>query len=335
MSHRKTLTIDDIARKAKVSKSTVSRVLNNSSPVKESKRLAVIRTMEQLDYRPNAFARGLAGGLSMTIGIVTQNIGSPFYDSVTQGILRGLARSDYSPIFADGQWIPDVERSAIKTLIGRQVDGIILVGGNLDLAELDEVRKATPAMVVARHLEGWGAQCIAFDNRAAARKAVMHLIGAGHRSIAHIRGIKTHEDARARFEGYRLALDEAGIPFDAELVANGNFNGQSGVLAVESLIARGASFTAIFAANDEMAFGARLALFRRGIRVPDDVSIVGFDDQPNSLYMTPPLTTVRQPAVAMGEAAANGLLDLLQSRDLKPIDLPIELAIRESVAFRR
>ncbi len=332
---RKTLTIEDIARKANVSKSTVSRVLNNSSPVKESKRLAVIRTMEQLDYRPNAFARGLAGGLSMTIGIVTQNIGSPFYDSVTQGILKGLAGSDYSPIFADGRWIPEVERAAIKTLIGRQVDGIILVGGNLQANELEEVRKAEPTIVVARHLEGWGPQCIAFDNHAAAREAVLHLIGAGHRSIAHIRGIKTHEDAIARFEGYRAALEEAGIPFDPELVASGNFNGQSGVLAVESLIARGASFTAIFAANDEMAFGARLALFRRGIRVPDDVSLVGFDDQPNSLYVTPPLTTVRQPAVAMGEAAAAGMLNLLQNREVTAIDLPIELAIRESVAFCR
>lgn len=332
---RKKNTIDDIARIAKVSKSTVSRVLNRSSRVKESKRRAVEKAMETLDFKPNAFARGLAGGQSMAIGIVTQNIGSPSYDSITQGILATLADSAYSPIFADGRWQAKIEEAAIQTLLGRQVDGIVVVGGSASLEALEHLRGVAPTVVVGRHLDGWGGQCIAFDNRQAALEAMRYLIRAGHREIAHIQGIRTHEDAIARLAGYRQALEEAGIPFQEGLLANGNFNGQSGVLAVESLISRGESFTALFAANDEMAIGARLALFRRGIRVPDDVSLVGFDDQPHSLYMTPPLTTVRQPTFEMGIAAAKAMLLLLEGEPVPPISMPIQLAIRESVAYRR
>lgn len=331
MNEKKT-TITDIARLAKVSKSTVSRVLNESSPVHPEKREAVLAAMERLNYHPNQVARSLAGGSSMTLGVVTQNIGSPFYDSVTQGVIHGLAGTGFSPLFADGQWDPQLESAAIQTLLNRNVDGLIMVGGKLDGRELEKLRRGKPTIAVARYARGWKGPSIAIDNFAAALEVTRYLIRAGHRRIAHIMGIPDHQDALDRYRGYCEAYQETSLERDPELVAEGNFSSQSGVLAVESFLYRGVSFSAIFAANDEMAMGARLALYRRGIRVPEDVSIIGFDDQPSSAYMTPPLTTVRQPAVEMGTASAEALLKLLANEPFETPELKAELVIRESVA---
>ncbi|MGI9518881.1 MAG: LacI family DNA-binding transcriptional regulator [Pirellulaceae bacterium] len=325
------ITIQDIAETAQVSKSTVSRVINNSTPVNEKKRRAVLAAMEKLNFQPNFFARGLAGGQSMTVGIVTQNIGSPFYDAVTQGLIGGFSDSEYAPLFVDGQWNPDVEQAAINTLLGRHVDGIVVVGGTVHERTLLSLTKQTPVIFAARQIPNLDGQCVFLDNFEAAREATSYLIESGHRDIAHIQGIREHQDAIRRFEGYAAALTDAGIDMNMDLVAEGNFNGQSGVLAVESLLTRGQTFTAIFAANDEMAYGARLALYRRGIRVPEDVSLIGFDDQPNSAFMTPPLTTIRQPAIRLGEAAAQALLSALSGEEFDPPELAAELVIRESV----
>ena len=143
-----------------------------------------------------------------------------------------------------------------------------------------------------------------------------------------------HIDAIERLEGYRKALRQAGLTPDPKLLAEGNFSSQSGVLAVESLLARGVPFSAIFAANDEMACGARLAFYRRGIRVPEDVSIIGFDNQPASAFMTPPLTTVAQPSREMGAAAARGILQQIAGEDFQLPNFPVQIVVRESVIRR-
>lgn len=332
MTNPKKITIKDIADTAKVSKSTVSRVLNNTTPVDDDKRKAVLKAMKRLKFKPNVFARTLAGGNSMTLGIVTQNIGSPFYDSITQGVIRRLSNTDYSPIFADGRWEPAIERAAIETLIDRRVDGIIMVGGNLELATLEECSRAVPLVLVARQLKGWEQRSIFLDNVQAARSATKYLIDQGHRQIAHVKGIAVHQDAIDRFHGYQLALSEAGIKFDEGLVVEGDFSSRSGILAMESLLIRGKPFSAVFCSNDEMALGVRLSLYRRSIRVPDDISIIGFDDQPHSAYMTPPLTTIAQPAYSMGETAAEMLINVLQNKEFKSEMLSAKLVIRESVA---
>jgi LacI family transcriptional regulator len=328
------VTIQDIARKANVSKSTVSRVLNKTTPVEENKRVAVEAAMKQLNYRPNAFARGLAGGQSMTIGVVTQNIGSPFYDAVTQGVISALSATEYSPIFVDGQWNRGIEATAIRTLINRQVDGLILIGGNLPAAELVTLIESKPVVFVAQRLAGWEKCCLSVDNVEAGFRATQFLLELGHREIAHIAGIMEHIDAIERLEGYRKALLQAGLTPDPKLLAEGNFSSQSGVLAVESLLARGVPFSAIFAANDEMACGARLAFYRRGIRVPEDVSIIGFDNQPASAFMTPPLTTVAQPSREMGAAAARGILQQIAGEDFQLPNFPVQIVVRESVIRR-
>ncbi len=173
------------------------------------------------------------------------------------------------------------------------------------------------------------------DDFRAAYEATRYLIGLGHRRIAHIAGPTHHQDAVDRYAGYRRALSDANLPIDEQIIFVGDFTEQSGLLATQSLLNRALMFSAIFAANDQMAYGARLALYRHGIRVPDDISLIGFDDQPASAYTTPPLTTVRQPTHAIGQAAAQAILRLLNGQPPALPALSTELIIRESAARRR
>jgi LacI family transcriptional regulator len=329
------VTIMDIAAKANVSASTVSRVLRGSAKVATDKHQAVLQAVEELQYRPNIFAKSLASGQSMTIGVITQNFGSPFYDGILQGILLGLEKTDYWPLFADGRWQLDTELRALYQLLDRRVDGLIVIGGQLPEEQLQAVARKTPLIIAARNAPGLPDNCIYVKNFEGGYNLTRHLIDMGHRDIVHITASNINpvaiDDIHRRREGYQQAMRDAGLEPDPRLLVEGNLQQQSGVLAVEMLMARGRPFSAIFAANDQMAFGARLGLYRRGIRVPEDVSVVGFDDETFAPYMVPPLTTMRQPDVEIGQAAAAAILDMLQHK--KPT-LPIfetELIIRESV----
>ncbi len=335
MAKTKKVSIQDIARRAGVSKSTVSRVLNRATAVAPDKESAVLEAVSDLNYQPNIFARGLAGGQSMTIGVLTQNVGSPFYDAIMAGVISALEGSRYWPIFADGRWQERVEEKALQTLMSRHVDGLILVGGTLSVQALHTINEQSPLLVVARQIPEFAERCLFIDNFEAAYQATHYLIELGHRRIAHISGMENHQDASQRREGYAQALADAGIELNPNLIVEGTFRQQSGVLAVETLLAQRQTFSAIFAANDQMAMGARLALFRRGIRVPDDVSLIGFDDQSGAAFMTPPLTTVRQPATEMGEAAARILLHLLKNEPYEIPRFPTQLIIRESTSALR
>lgn len=327
-----TVTIQDIARAANVSKSTVSRVLNGTATVASAKREAVLEATKRLGFRPNVMARSLASGRSMTIGVLTQLIGSPFYDTVAQGVIVGLTDSGYSPIFVDGQWEISNEIGAIKALLGRQVDGLVLIGGGVAEAQLDELCSGIPFIVVARQLENNNHRSIYTDNVDGGYRATKHLLEHGHRRIAIIRGLAHHPDAVDRYDGYLKAINEYDVQLDADLIYEGDFSAESGVAGVEKLLDKGTEFTAIFAANDMTAFGARLALYRKGIRVPEDVSIVGFDDQMEAMFSTPPLTTVRQPSREMGEQAAKAVLGLIDGEEFESRCVHGELVVRESVA---
>ena len=331
---KKQVTISDIALRANVSKSTVSRVINGTTKVNKEKEEAVLAAMEEMNFQPNVFAQGLASGNSKTIGVVTQNIGSPIYDSISQGVLKGLTQSTYSPIFADGQWEPDVGHAAVETLLGRKVDGLIVIGSGLPRDELERLNSILPTVVVGREIEGWENQCLFIDNEQAGYDATRHLIDLGHRQIAHITGIKDHQDSVRRMEGFRRAMNESGTDIDEELICEGHFDGNSGVMAIQNLLNKGKSFSAIFASNDMMAFGARLALHRRGLRVPDDISIIGFDDQAEAAFATPPLTTVRQPAQEMGQAAAEAMVQFIGGREYDMPSLPTKIIVRESTQVR-
>ncbi len=335
MAQKKKVNIQDIAQKANVSISTVSRVLNDGATVSEAKRNAVLQAVAELDYQPNVAAQALAGGQTKTVGVVTQDISNPFYDAILRGVRQGLEGSGYSPIFADGRWQAAKEQKALQTLLARRVDGLIVLGGCSSEEALQQFGNQAPLIIIGRNLPSLADQCLPLDDFKGAYQATQYLIEQGHQRIAHITGILSHQDAVERRAGYEQALADAGLEPDPELIIEGDFLEQSGVLAVEMLFTRARPFSAVFAANDQMAYGVLLGLYRRGIRVPDDVSIIGFDDQRTSAYTTPPLTTIRQPAIEIGETAAQAILHLLKDKPFSIPEFPAELIIRESVARYR
>ena len=326
------VTIQDIADAAKVSKATVSRVLNGTASVAEEKKNAVLQATRQLGFKPNTLARSLASGRSMTIGVLTQIIGSPFYDTISQGVIAGLSGTGYSPIFADGRWERGAEVEAIDTLVSRRVDGLVLIGGDVPDDDITQLCAQLPTVLAARKTDLPEHNCVYMDNVAGGFDATSHLIEHGHNSIAFIQGIAHHPDAIDRFTGYKTALQKNGIKLNPNLVLKGDFTAKSGAAAVETLINNKTPFSAIFAANDIAAFGARLALHRHGLRVPEDVSLVGFDDQMESAYMTPPLTTIRQPALEMGQRASAAVLSLINGEPFESQMFRGQLQARESVA---
>lgn len=331
------VTIRDIANAAGVSPATVSRILNNSAAVDPDKEKLVLQAIERLNFQPNTTAQGLASGRSSTIGVLTQHLGSPFFGDMLLGIELGLRATRYATIFASSQWNLKDDLMVLDTLMRRQVDALIVIGGEIPTERMLELAEHLPLVVVGRQIEGLENQCVCLSNFEGAYRATRYLIEMGHTSIAHITGNLSHQDAHDRREGYLQALQDANLTINPDYIVTGDYTETSGVMGVARLLAvrDGAPFTAIFAANDQMAAGARLALHRRGIRVPEDVSLVGFDDVPNAPYMTPPLTTIRQPALEMGEKAAQLILAMLENKPVQGVLFPIQLIVRESVAVRQ
>lgn len=324
------VTLEMVAAAAGVSAATVSRILNGTAMVSEDKRAAVDQAVARLGFVPNPVARGLAGGRTLSIGVVTQSLDSPFYGGALRGIEQTLVAAGYSPLFVSGQWSAAQEARCIDTLRARRVDGIIVLTGRLSDAALAATARELPVVVTGRTLQAPGLASLDFDNFEGARLATHHLLALGHRRIAFISGDLKHPDGQERLRGYRAALEAAGLPYEPGLVMPGNFTEASGLAAVERLIDGGEPFTAIFAANDQMAFGAGLGLYRRRLRVPDDVSLVGYDDLLVSVYAIPPLTTVHHPVHELGQCAAQAMLELLAGR-MPTLALPApRLIVRES-----
>src|SRR5262245_9792336 len=320
-----------IARHAGVSLSTVSRVLNNSWPVAGSKRLGVLNAVEALGYRPNVVAQELARGHSQAIGVLPQGISNPFYGRVIKGVEQGLRGSGYYPLFASGEQPPE-EKDAFELLLSHRVEALILIGGHMPDEKLLATSERLPILAIGRSIQGLEARCARVENRDGGYRATSHLIELGHRRIAHITGMPWHVDSIARREGYAQALADASIAVDPALILEGDFEEQSGVMATDKLLKSKTPFTAIFASNDQIAYGARLALFRRGLHVPRDVSIVGFDDQPGAAFACPPLTTVRQPTVEIGMVAARAVVSELRGRGFMLPTFKTDLVLRESTA---
>jgi len=324
------VTLEMVAERAGVSPSTVSRILNGTAVVSDDKRAAVDQAIAKLGFVPNPVARGLAGGRTLSIGVVSQAIDSPFYGAALRGIEMELDAVGYSPLFMSGNWHADEEARCIDVLRSRRVDGLIVLTGRLSDSALRSLSRQLPVVVTGRSLKAGNLLSMDFDNREGARQATQHLIDLGHRRIAFISGNTEHPDAIDRLQGYRSAIEAAGLRFDNALVAPGNFSEHSGLLAVERLLDSRTRFSAVFAANDQMAFGAALGLYRRGRRMPDDISLVGFDDLAGSIYMVPPLTTVHNPIQEIGQLAARAMLGLLAG-ERPAIEVPApRLIVRES-----
>ena len=307
-----TVTIEMVAQRAGVSLSTVSRILNGTAVVSESKKQAVDKAIAELDFVPNPMARSLAGGRSQSVGVITRAIDSPFYGAALRGIEETLDPAGYSALFVSGHFDVNIEKRCFELLRGRRVDGIILLTGQLPDANLKTYAKALPLVVTGRTLKAKGLVSLDFDNFEGGRLATEHLLSLGHQKIAVVTGEAGHKDSTERLRGHCAALEAAGLPFDPRLVVAVDYLELGGVRAVEELLARKIPFTSLFALNDQMAAGAALALHRLGKHIPSDMSLVGFDDLPQSVYAAPPLTTVRQPAYQLGELAAQCMIRLLK-----------------------
>ncbi len=327
-AERPPVTIREVAAAAGVSVATVSRVLSSSVPVTAERRAAVLAAVARLNFHPSLAAQALVRGKSWEIGVMAQGIASSFYALVLADIADALRDSDYRPVFAEGP--AELVIRALDSFARRNVDALIVVGGQTPDRLLLDVAERMPLVAVARTLAGREGQCLQVSSIEGARAAMRHLLGLGHRRIAHVMGIPSHAHSAERLEGYREELQAAGVKFEPALVVTGDFEEASGYQAIETLLRRRARFSAVFVGNDQMAYGALLALYRRGLRVPADVSLVGFDDQRGASFTTPPLTTVRQPAARMGRAAAEAVLRMLRG---EPPNLPAfttELVVRES-----
>lgn len=322
--------LEMVAQRAGVSPSTVSRILNGTAAVSDAKRAAVDEAIAALGFVPNPVARGLAGGRTLSIGVITQAIDSPFYGAALRGIEIELGAAGYSPLFMSGHWQADEEARCIELLRSRRVDGLIVLTGRLADSALRMAARTVPVVVTGRTLKAPNLLSLDLDNREGARQATQHLLDLGHQRIAFIGGDPQHPDAIQRQEGYRTALTDAGLAVDPALMLGGNFSEHSGLLAVERLLDRRTPFSAIFTANDQMAFGAALGLHRRGLRVPQDVSLVGFDDLAGSTYMVPPLTTVHNPIQEMGQLAARAMLGMLAGERPAVVVPAPRLVVRDS-----
>jgi LacI family transcriptional regulator len=319
-----------VAREAGVSASTVSRIINGTVNVSHGLKHAVEAAIVKFDFRPNAAARGLALGKTSTIGVVAQAIDSPFYGEGLRGIEACLRQRGYAPLFMSGNWHEADEERCMREFIARGVDGIIVFAGRLSDAKLKSYAKEVAIVVTGRSLRAPRLFSLQIDDRLGAMLAVRHLTEIGHRRIAFIAGSENHPDAIERFEGYKKALQEAGIDFDPRLVAVGDWHEEGGVRATGELLASSVKFTALFCVNDQTAYGACLALYRQGLTVPGDVSIIGFDDLPSSQYRLPPLTSVRQSIGELGDRSAQAMLQLIEGKRPRFAAPPVELVVRES-----
>jgi LacI family transcriptional regulator len=328
-------TLEMVAAEAGVSPSTVSRILNGTARVREAKRLAVEAAIAKLQFLPNPVARSLARGRSMAVGVVTQALDSPYYGAALVAIEQALLRANYSPLFVSGHWREHDERRCIEHLLSRRVEGIILLTSCLPDSELLRLSRHTPLVITGRKLEGSRICSLDSDCTAGAKLATEYLLDQGHQHIAFIGGPSDHPDAAQRFNGYKAALSARKIPVNKKLVVEGDYLEAGGYAAMNQLLDSGIEFTALFAANDQMAHGANVALYRRGIRVPDKISMVGFDDLPSSAYTVPPLTSVHRSIEEVGVSSAEAMIELIEKRVPTLRRLSATLAIRESTRSLR
>ena len=332
---RRSATLRMVAREAGVSASTVSRIINGTVNVSDGLKRSVDAAIAKFGFRPNAAARGLALGRTSTIGVVAQAIDSPFYGEGLRGIEAALRQRGYAPLIMSGNWRIEDEDRCVQELIARGVDGIIVFAGRLSDARLKSYAKSVPIVITGRSLRAPRLFSMQVDDAQGSMLAVRHLVELGHRQIAFITGSENHPDAIERLRGYRQALAEAAIAFNPKLVAVGDWHEEGGLRATLELLDCKIKFTALFCVNDQTAYGACLALYRKGLSIPQDISLVGFDDLPSSTYRLPPLTSVRQSIGELGERSAQAILDLLSGRRPRILAPEVKLVVRESTGRSR
>lgn len=327
-------TISDVARLAGVSISTVSRVLNDTAPVADETVQRVRSAVQMLNFSPHSAARTLAGRKTQTVGLLLPEISSSFFIPTLRGIESAVREAGYDMLIFTGSTSAR-ERKDIRQPLGEQnTDGLLVFSNQLDATELVRLyERGFPVVLLHRTPPaGLVIPSVRFDNRAGVRAAVDHLITVHRRTrIAFLRGPDENDDSYQREAGYREALDAHRIASDPALVVEAGFTESGGEAAVGHLLAAGVRFDAIFTGDDEAATGTMLAVRKAGLRIPEDVAVIGFDDVSFSRHLNPPLTTVRAPIETASYLAARQLFRLIRGdeADLATV-LPVELLVRQS-----
>lgn len=328
------ISIKDIARVAKVSHSTVSRALHNSPLVSHETAERIRRIAREKGYRPSAIARSLVTRRTKTIGVVVTRIADPFIAEVVNGIEEVANDHGYSVFLANSDANPDREVKVVHSFHERRVDGILVTAsrvGALYMPLLDEMR--VPTVLINNQHPGEFVHSVMIDNLAASRLATEHLIRLGHRRIAYVGDQFGFQSDTERFAGYRSALEVADVPFLPELIAHGDGKAEGGLRAMEKLLALPKPPTAVFCYNDMSALGALRAIHEHGLRAPEDISVVGFDDLFIASYTRPALTTISQPMRQMGRMAMDILIKLFAGLNSKTnLKVQGQLIVRESTA---
>ncbi|MBD3289581.1 LacI family DNA-binding transcriptional regulator [candidate division KSB1 bacterium] len=313
------ITIGDVARMANVSKGTVSAVLNDKNTVSEATRKKVLAVIEKLNYRPNQVARSLSIRQTKSIGLVIKEIDNPYFAKVMKGVFDVCVKSGYTVLLGSSELDPEQERQSVDTLRNQQVDGLILSplhGENQDFTYLAELLRFKYPLVMLEPVQNFTTNVVSVDNVQAAYRAISYLIELGHTDIAYFAGPQYSAHSENRLEGYRQALIDHNIPIRKDLIIQAGSNIEDGYRTGTALFSSsGDKPTAVFCYNDLVAVGLVDALVEMGIGIPEQVSVIGFDDIAFCESARIPLTTVHMPTYEIGEAAATLLINQILVRD--------------------
>ena len=328
-------TIYEVSKLAGVSLATVSRVLNNNTPVKEETRLKVLAAMEELGYQPNSVAQSLASNRSNSIGILVPELNGPFFGTLLSDIENSFRQAGKHVIIAAGHSDEKLEKESISFLQSRNCDALILhVEAVSDEYLVELMEKKVKFVLINRFVPQLYDRCITLNNQHGGYLATRHMLEHGHQNIGYISGPIWKHDAEQRYKGHLRALTEFGIPHSEQLFYEGDYHEESGALGTKALLQKAPEITAIVCANDEMAAGALTAARELGRSLPDDLSIIGFDNVNFSHYTFPKLTTINYPMGEMGKMAAQLILKRVYQQNNSSIQTVFEphLIERNSVS---
>lgn len=328
------VTIYDVAREANVSMATVSRVVNGNPNVKPTTRKKVLEAIDRLGYRPNAVARGLASKKTTTVGVIIPDISSIFYSELARGIEDIATMYKYNIILSNSDQNTDKELHLLNTMLGKQVDGIVFMGGNITDVLVEEFKRSPVPIVLAASVEEQAqTPSVNINYEQAIYDSVQLLVEKGHKRIAFVSGPMSEPiNSMRKLAGYKRALEKAGIAFDDALVAEGDYSYDSGIESLAHLLEQSDKPTAVIAATDEMALGVVHGAQDRGVSIPEDLEVIGFDNTRLSLMVRPQLTTVVQPTYDIGAVAMRLLTKLMNKEqvDDQIVELPHRIEERQS-----
>ncbi|RFU64422.1 LacI family transcriptional regulator [Peribacillus saganii] len=324
--------IVDVAKMANVSTATVSRVISNTGSVKSGTAEKVLEAIQKLNYQPNLLARQLRRLETKTILVVVPDITNTFFSNVLRGIEAIASEHGYQVLLGDTENIVERESGYLTIIRQKKADGMILLTARSSQNLLEEIAQEYPVVLACEYIEGSKLPTVSIDNISSARKAADYLIGLGHKRIAHISGPLGVVVGRDRLRGFQQAMIQNGLTVEPFLVQEGDFTFESGFNLMMKFLALEHPPTAVFAANDEMAIGAVKAIKSKRLKVPEDISVVGFDDIKFASVFEPAITTIAQPTFELGKIAMELLLKLMNNDELEKKQYMLEdkLVVRES-----